>query len=126
MFHNSIIVLGYLSFVNLYFTINIDSMLKLHEIQQLQIELTTRCNARCPLCMRNYRGMEHNDGYPETELRLADIQRMFPAEFLKQIKRILFNGNLGDFGLAKDSIEIVKYFLANGIKEIDISTNNDI
>ena len=101
-------------------------MLKLHEIQQLQIELTTRCNARCPLCMRNYRGMEHNDGYPETELRLADIQRMFPAEFLKQIKRILFNGNLGDFGLAKDSIEIVKYFLANGIKEIDISTNGSM
>jgi MoaA/NifB/PqqE/SkfB family radical SAM enzyme len=101
-------------------------MLKIHEIEQIQIELTTRCNARCPLCARNYRGMDHNDGYPETELRLADIQRMFSPEFLKQIKKVLFNGNLGDFGLAKDSIEIVKYFLANGVKEIDISTNGSM
>lgn len=101
-------------------------MLKFHQVEQIQIELTTRCNARCPLCIRNYRGMDHNDGYPETELRLADIKKLFPIESLKNIQRILFNGNLGDFGLAKDSIEIVKYFLECGIKEIDISTNGSM
>lgn len=98
-------------------------MLKLHEITQLQIELTTRCNARCPMCVRNYRGMDHNDGYPETELRLEDIKQIFSPEFLKQIRSVLFNGNLGDFGLAKDAIEIVKYFVDNGVSHIDISTN---
>ena len=101
-------------------------MLKLHEITKLQIELTTRCNARCPMCVRNYRGMEYNDGYPETELRLSDIKQMFPPEFLKQIKSILFNGNLGDFGLAKDAIEIVKYFVENKVSHIDISTNGSM
>ena len=101
-------------------------MLKIHEISSLQIELTTRCNARCPMCVRNYRGMDYNDGYPETELRLEDIQRMFPPEFLKQIRNVLFNGNLGDFGLAKDAIEIVKYFVDNGVGHIDISTNGSM
>ena len=101
-------------------------MLKLKEITQLQIELTTRCNARCPMCVRNYRGMEYNDGYPETELRLEDIKKMFPLEFLKQINSVLFNGNLGDFGLAKDAVEIVKYFVDNKVRHIDISTNGSM
>ena len=100
-------------------------MLKLHEIEQLQIELTTRCNARCPMCVRNYRGMEYNDGYPETELRLNDIQKMFAPEFLVG-KRILFNGNLGDFGLAHDAVDIVKYMLDSGVSHINISTNGSM
>ena len=101
-------------------------MLKLHDIKQIQIELTTRCNARCPMCMRNYRGMDYNNGYPETELRLADIKHIFPPEFLKQIKRVVFNGNLGDFGLAKDGLEIVEYLVDNNIQRIHISTNGSM
>ena len=101
-------------------------MLKLHDIEQIQIELTTRCNARCPMCMRNYRGMDYNGGYPETELRLADIKHILPPEFLKQIKRVVFNGNLGDFGLAKDGLEIVEYLVENTIQKIHISTNGSM
>jgi MoaA/NifB/PqqE/SkfB family radical SAM enzyme len=101
-------------------------MLKINEITQIQIELTTRCNARCPMCVRNYRGMDHNDGYPETELRLEDIKKILPPSFLKQIHSVLFNGNLGDFGLAKDAIEIVKYFVENKVPYIDISTNGSM
>lgn len=101
-------------------------MLKLHEIEQLQIELTTKCNARCPLCMRNYHGMDYNNGYPETELRLDSIKKILPPEFLKQIKRVLFNGNLGDFGLARDAREIVAYLIENGVPHIDISTNGSL
>jgi MoaA/NifB/PqqE/SkfB family radical SAM enzyme len=101
-------------------------VIKLHEIEQVQIELTTRCNARCPMCIRNYRGYEHNDGYPETELRLDDIKKIFSPEIIKQLKRVQFNGNLGDFGLAKDGIEIVKYFVEHGIPEIDVSTNGSM
>jgi MoaA/NifB/PqqE/SkfB family radical SAM enzyme len=101
-------------------------MLKLTDIRQLQIELTTRCNARCPMCMRNYRGFEYNGGYPVTELSLADIKKILPPEFLTQIKRVLFNGNLGDFGLARDGVEIVKYLVDNGVGLINISTNGSM
>ena len=87
-------------------------MLKLADIRQVQIELTTRCNARCPMCMRNYRGQDFNSGYPITELTLADIKQILQPKFLHQLtKGISFNGNLGDFGLAKDAQEIVHYLV---------------
>lgn len=101
-------------------------MLTLNDIEQIQIELSTRCNARCPMCMRNYRGTDYNSGYPLTELSLADIKKILPPEFLKQIKQIIFNGNLGDFGLAKDGVDIVKYLVDNQISKINIYTNGSM
>jgi MoaA/NifB/PqqE/SkfB family radical SAM enzyme len=91
-------------------------MLTLSDIRQVQIELTTRCNARCPMCMRNYRGMEFNSGYPVTELTLDNIKQILPVSFLKQLtKGVSFNGNLGDFGLARDAQEIVHYLVDLGV-----------
>jgi MoaA/NifB/PqqE/SkfB family radical SAM enzyme len=101
-------------------------MLKITDIRQVQIELTTRCNARCPMCMRNYRGMDFNSGYPLTELSLADIKKILPPNFLKQIERIIFNGNLGDFGLAKDGVEIVQYLVDNQVPIVNIYTNGSM
>jgi MoaA/NifB/PqqE/SkfB family radical SAM enzyme len=101
-------------------------MLKLADIRQVQIELTTRCNARCPMCMRNYRGLDFNSGYPLTELSLEDIKKILPIEFLKQLdKGVSFNGNLGDFGLAKDAFEIAKYIKTAGTP-VHISTNGSM
>ena len=91
-------------------------MLNCSEIRQVQIELTTRCNARCPMCMRNYRGMDFNSGYPVTELTLDNIKQLLPVSFLKQLtKGVSFNGNLGDFGLARDAREIVHYLVELGV-----------
>lgn len=101
-------------------------MLKIDQISALHIELTTNCNARCPMCMRNYCGYDFNSGYPITELKLSDIKKIFSIEFLKQIKKVNFNGNLGDFGLAKDAVDIVNYFLQNSKAEIQIETNGSM
>jgi MoaA/NifB/PqqE/SkfB family radical SAM enzyme len=101
-------------------------MLNLDQIRHVQIELTTRCNARCPMCMRNYRGLDFNSGYPLTELRLGDIKKILKPDFLKQLtKGITFNGNLGDFGLAQDGLEIVEYISSHGI-QIHINTNGSM
>jgi len=122
--HNSIIH-GYLYFVNLDCPINI-RMLKLADIRQVQIELTTRCNARCPMCMRNYRGMDFNSGYPDTELTLKNIQHILTPVFLKQLEKgITFNGNLGDFGVARDALEIANYIGSHGTR-ININTNGSM
>ena len=98
-------------------------MYRLDQITCLHIELTTRCNAVCPMCMRNYRGVDHNDGYPLTELRLSDIKKIFSEDFCQQIQGIHFNGNLGDFSLAQDALDIIDYFLKYTSAEIMISTN---
>ena len=100
-------------------------MLKLSEIRSVHIELTTKCNARCPMCMRNYRGLDYNSGYPDTELTLENIQHILTPDILKTIDHVNFNGNLGDFSLAKDGAEIVQYLVAHDIT-IGINTNGSL
>lgn len=101
-------------------------MLKLADIRQVQIELTTRCNARCPMCMRNYRGLDYNSGYPVTELTLDNLMHILKPDFLQQLSRgVSFNGNLGDFGLARDAQEIVHY-LCNLNVPVYINTNGSM
>lgn len=86
-------------------------MIDFHDIRLVHLELTTRCNARCPMCMRNYRGTEWNGGYPDAELTLAQIQSLLPRDFLAQLTELKINGNFGDFSLAKDAREILGYLL---------------
>jgi sulfatase maturation enzyme AslB (radical SAM superfamily) len=77
------------------------------------------------MCMRNYRGSDYNSGYPDTELSLDHIQKIFQPAFLAQLERVNFNGNLGDFALARDAREIVQFFLAAGV-QVDINTNGSL
>lgn len=102
-------------------------MLKLQDIRRVHIELTTRCNARCPMCMRNYRGLDYNSGYPDTELYLADIVHIFKKPLLDQLAQnpvygANFNGNLGDFAVSRDGVEIANYFASAGVR-VNINTN---
>ena len=114
-------------------------MLKLDQIRRAHVELTTRCNARCPMCMRNYRGMDFNSGYPVCELSLAQFQHIFTPDVLRIMTQpepefngripiiyeffgVVFNGNLGDFSSAKDGVEIVEYLVSHNVR-VMITTN---
>ena len=100
-------------------------MLKLSEISCLHIELTTKCNARCPMCMRNYRGVDYNSGYPDAELTFENIQHILTPDILKTIDHVNFNGNLGDFASARDALEIVEYLVSHNIT-VNINTNGSL
>ena len=100
-------------------------MLKLSEINCVHIELTTKCNARCPMCMRNYRGVDYNSGYPDAELTLENIQHILTPAILKTIDHVNFNGNLGDFASARDALEIVEYLVSHNIT-VNINTNGSL
>ena len=110
-------------------------MLTLQDIRRVHVELTTRCNARCPMCMRNYRGSDYNGGYPLTELTLQDFKHILNPTILAQMIQpdlptlkfagVNFNGNLGDFASARDSVEIVEYLVANNVP-VAINTNGSL
>lgn len=94
------------------------------------------------MCPRNYRGMEYNSGYPVTELDLDDIKKIFSPRLLAQLRPdpvpdngfphqqyhfvgVNINGNLGDFGLAADAQDIVRFFVDAGVK-VNITTNGSM
>jgi len=85
-------------------------MYQIPKIQNLHIELSTKCNANCPVCNRNFNGGPLIPDLELTELTLADIQQMFPVEILENLKFINHCGTRGDPGMARDLLEILKYF----------------
>ncbi len=99
-------------------------MIKYEEIRNLHLEISSFCNARCPLCPRNFRGYPYNDGYVETNLTLESCKKVFTPKFLKQLTQININGNFGDAVMNPETPDIVDYFIShNPALKIDISTN---
>lgn len=99
-------------------------MIEYKNIRDVHLELSTLCNAACPLCPRNFRGYPYNDGYPELNFTLKNAHTIFKPEFLNQLDRIYINGNYGDIVMNPEAVDIVRYFREhNQNLVIDISTN---
>ena len=95
-------------------------MLQLKDIKHVELELSSYCNAACPLCPRNLFGYEEIDlGYIKKHLTLAEVKKIFSKDFLKQIKYFTFEGNLGDPLMNLELLSIIEYLN----KPIDIYTN---
>ncbi len=99
-------------------------MIEYKNIRDVHLEISTFCNASCPLCPRNFNGYPFNDGYPELNLTLENTKKIFSVEFLKQLFSLRINGNYGDIVMNPEAIDIVKYFReSNPDLKIVISTN---
>ena len=57
-------------------------MINYTEIKHCEIELSSYCNAVCPLCPRNLFGYKYNTGYTERNLTLAEIKKIFEINFI--------------------------------------------
>jgi len=89
-------------------------MFKFNEIKSVHLELTSNCQASCPMCARNVRGGKLNPNIEITEIGLTDFRKIFNVEFLSQLNSLYMCGNFGDPILSNDLISIVAY-----IKEIN-------
>lgn len=99
-------------------------MISYDQIRDVHLELSSLCNARCPLCPRNFRGYPYNNGYVEANLTLANAQHIFSPDFLKQLTRVWINGNFGDVVMNPETPDIVEYFRSHNKDLIlEISTN---
>jgi MoaA/NifB/PqqE/SkfB family radical SAM enzyme len=99
-------------------------MYKYSDIRHVHLEISTRCNAACPGCPRNLCGVDVIDDFPLHDMTLAEAERIFTPQFIKQLNKIHINGNLGDFVTARHGLDIVRYFRQhNKHLVIDISTN---
>jgi MoaA/NifB/PqqE/SkfB family radical SAM enzyme len=85
-------------------------MYRFHDIRQLHLEITTACNASCPLCLRNVLGGKVNPALPEAELTLKDVQAIFSASLIRQLDLMYLCGNYGDPMVARETLEILEHF----------------
>ncbi len=96
------------------------------DIRGVHLEVTTKCNANCPMCGRNAFGVVH----PElslVELTLRDCKKIFPSAFLSQLTKISMCGVYGDPILAHDLLEIIEYMrFSNPNLKIDVYTNGGV
>jgi len=94
------------------------------DIRVVHLEITEKCQASCPMCDRNQNGGALNPHLRLHELKLADIQKIMPPEFVKQLDRIYLCGNFGDPIVATDTLEVFKYFREQK-KELSLGMNTN-
>ncbi len=94
------------------------------DIEQLHIEISTHCQLECPMCGRNDRGGLENSKLIKKNMSLETFKKLFPVEFLQQIKVINLCGNYGDPIMNRELKEITEYITINAIYgELHIHTN---
>jgi MoaA/NifB/PqqE/SkfB family radical SAM enzyme len=97
-------------------------MLAYKDIRHIELELSSHCNASCPLCPRNLFGYPFNAGFPVRHLTLTDIKTIIPEDLINQISFFTFEGNFGDPLMNPEALAIIKYLH----KPIHIATNGSL
>jgi len=95
----------------------------LSTIKQIEIELTTDCNAACPQCSRNLYGGARWPTVPMVSLNLPWLQHKLPQSVLSSLELVRFCGTYGDPGVHPDLIAIVDWFKSVSPAKIVINTN---
>ena len=90
----------------------------LTKIRRVQIELSSRCNASCPACSRNYSGGPVVTDFEQVDLSTNDMRAFFSPEIIKNIEHINYCGNLGDPGIVKDLPDTLLYFKVHGNRNL--------
>ena len=85
-------------------------MYRYEDIKAIHLEVTQNCQASCPMCDRNMNGEGINPHINLDELTLEDCKKIFLPEFVQQLNTMYMCGNLGDPIVARDTLEIFKYF----------------
>jgi len=94
------------------------------DIRTVHLEVTQRCQAACPMCDRNMNGGADNPHMTNAELSLEDCEKIFSIPFIQQLNTMYMCGNLGDPIVAKDTLEIFKYFRKHNPKMwLSMNTN---
>jgi MoaA/NifB/PqqE/SkfB family radical SAM enzyme len=94
------------------------------KITRLHIELSSRCNASCAACSRNFSGGPVVPDLELTSLSLDDIKRMIPIEIVKNLQGINYCGNVGDPGMAPEVLPIMQYFSEHSTKMVQQMRTN--
>jgi MoaA/NifB/PqqE/SkfB family radical SAM enzyme len=95
----------------------------MHEqVHDLEIELTTKCNARCPQCVRNDHGGEIAPGLPLVDLDIPLLQSRIKSS-LSNIKHVRLCGTYGDPCMHPQILDLVTWLVSHSDCRVTINTN---
>jgi hypothetical protein len=98
-------------------------MFSFEELKNVQVEITNRCQASCPMCLRNVHGGIYNPLLKSNDCTLEQFKHIFNAQVLAQVKKINFCGDFGDPIINNDLIAMCQYLKSNSTVGIYIHTN---
>jgi len=99
-------------------------MYEYSNITSIHLEVTSKCQARCPMCPRRLQGGPLLEGLDLEEIDLETFVNWFPRDFVRQLKFLSMCGNLGDPIVAKDTLEIFRYLReSNSEMTLQMHTN---
>jgi len=84
-------------------------MYNYEDIKSIHLEVTSKCQARCPMCPRRYNGGPMNPLVTLDEITLEQFKSWFDPEFCLSLDHLNMCGNLGDPIIAKDTLKIFDY-----------------
>jgi len=84
-------------------------MLKYEQIKCVHVEISSKCQASCPMCNRNLYGGLKNPKLEIAEWSLEDFQNIFDKELVEQLVQVLFCGHFGDPLINPDFLYMIKY-----------------
>lgn len=89
--------------------IDIYDMFPFSELKTVQIEITTKCQASCPMCARNIRGGPVNPNLKMADWTLAEFKTIFNKEVCNQIETVIFCGSFGEPIVNSDLLAMCQY-----------------
>lgn len=95
------------------------------DLKKIEVELTTRCNARCPGCARTLKG-ETNPDVELADITLENYKKVLHSKEYIENKEIFYCGVLGDPIVNKEFKEICEYTLSMNPKILIVSTNGGL
>ena len=84
-------------------------MFNFKDLSAVHVELTSKCQASCPMCARNHRGGIVNPNLKLETIDLTLFKKIFNQEVLNQLTYVYFCGNYGDPIIADSLLGIVEY-----------------
>lgn len=99
-------------------------MFPFNQLSKAQLEISSRCQAACPMCSRNIRGGGTNERLKLNDWSLQDFKIIMTESVLRQLKYINFCGTYGDPIMNNSLLDMIDYaYTINPYIHIDISTN---
>ena len=84
-------------------------MYKLEDIRDVHLEITSKCQAKCPMCPRRINGGPMNPFIKLDDITLDRFKEWFPRQFIQQLNSMFMCGNLGDPIISRDTMQIFEH-----------------